>query len=164
MGMFGMFGSNGASVRKLFVAIGAALVLGLVAAACGGDGGTPTPAPLATATPTATATRVPPTATRVLPTPTPANRPPRADFTFRPEEVARGDNNQTVITFTAIASDPDGDPLTFEWRFSSGTPSTATGQVATTTFPGIRPYTVTLTVSDARGGAVTVEKTVPVTG
>ena len=99
------------------------------------------------------------------PTPTPqTNRPPTADFTFQPEGTARGDNNRTVITFTATASDPDGDPLTFEWRFSSGTPSTAAGQVATTTFPGRAPYTVTLTVSDGRGGTVTVRKTVPVTG
>ena len=65
---------------------------------------------------------------------------------------------------TATASDSDGDPLTFEWRFSSGTPSTATGQVATTTFPGRHPYTVTLTVSDGKGGTVTVEKTVPIIG
>ena len=116
---------------------------------------TPTPrpeAPTATPVPTATAT----------PSPT-ANHLPTADFTFQPKGVARGDNNQTVITFTATASDPDGDPLTFEWRFSSGTPSTATGQVATTTFPGLAPYAVTLTVSDGRGGTVTVRKTVPVT-
>ncbi len=153
MGIFGMFGSNGARVRKLSVAIGAAVVLGLVAAACGGGGGgTPTPTPGATATPIPT-------------TPTPqANRSPTADFTFQPEGTARGDNNQTVITFTATALDPDGDSMTFEWRFSSGTPSTATGQVATTTFPGIRPYTVTLTVSDGKGGTVTVEKTVPIIG
>jgi len=39
MGMFRLFGSNGAPVRKLSVAIGAAVVLGLVAAACGGGGG-----------------------------------------------------------------------------------------------------------------------------
>ena len=32
-------------VRKSFIAIGAALFLGLVVAACGGNGGTPTAAP-----------------------------------------------------------------------------------------------------------------------
>ena len=128
-----------------------AVVLVVILGACGGDTSAtpePTPAPEATATPASTPT---------------ANRPPTADFTFQPDGVARGDNNETIITFTATASDPDDDPLTFEWMFSSGTPSTATAQVATTTFPGIRPYAVTLTVSDGRGGTVTVRKTVPVT-
>ena len=169
-----------------------AVGLVLIVAACGGGASAtpePTPAPDSTATPlppTTTSTPVPLTATPVPSTPTPtprigaatptpaatamptstppANRPPTADFTFQPDGVARGDNNETIITFTATASDPDGDPLTFHWRFSSGTPPRATGQVATTTFPGIRPYTVTLTVSDGRGETVTVRKTVPVTG
>ena len=172
--------------HKVYLALAGLAVLTLFILACGDDA-TPTPTQVPTATPTlapgvtptatstptatpvsprptATATRVPPTATPT-PTPTPAaNRPPTADFTFQPEGVARGDNNQTVITFTATASDPDGDPLTFEWRFTLGTPPSATGQVATTTFPGLLPYTVTLTVSDGRGGTVTVEKTVPLIG
>ncbi len=142
--------------------------VGIIALACSSAAATtpplpPTQAPLTSTTEPATTTPVPtsPTSSEQS-TPTP--RPTTADFTFQPEGVARGDNNQTVITFTATASDPDGDPLTFEWRFSSGTPSTATGQVATTTFPGRAPYTVTLTVSDGKGGTVTVEKTVPIIG
>ncbi len=137
--------------RSHFVIAASAILLLLFTACGGGNDAEDATAP-------ATATPVPP-----APSP-PANRPPTADFTFQPVGVARGDNNQTVITFTATTSDTDGDPLTFEWRFSSGTPLSATGQVATTTFPGIRPYTVTLTVSDGRGGTVTVQKTVPVTG
>ncbi len=96
------------------------------------------------------------------PTPTPqTNRPPTADFTFDPPAVARGANNQTVVTYTATASDPDGDPLTFEWVISRGTPATATGEIVTATFPGEHPYPVTLTVSDGLGGTVTVTKIVP---
>ena len=135
--------------RSHFVIATSAILLLLFTACGGGNDAEDATAPAATATP--------------LPTP-PANRPPTADFTFQPEGVARGDNNQTVVTFTATASDPDGDPLTFEWRFTLGTPPSATGQVATTTFPGLLPYTVTLTVSDGRGGTVTVEKTVPLIG
>ena len=125
-------------------------VLILILAACGGGGGD-------AATPT-----VPPTPT---PTPTPnipdENRAPTADFTFEPAAVPRGDNNQTIVTLTATASDPDGDLLTFEWTFFRGTPATAEGEVVTTTFPGNAPYPVTLTVSDGRGGSVKVQKTVP---
>ena len=117
-----------------------ALFLTLTLAACGGGDGD-------AATPTAP--------------PAPENQAPTADFTFDPEAVPRGDNNQTIVTFTATASDPDGDPLTFEWEFFRGTPATAEGQVVTTTFPGAAPYRVTLTVSDGQGGTVTVQKTVP---
>ena len=152
--------------RRRAVALSAIAVIAIVAAACGSDDdaaaapvrATATPVPAA-ATPAATATPVP-----TLTSTPPANRPPTSDFTFQPDGVARGDNNETIITYTATASDPDGDPLTFEWRFSSGTPATGAGQVATTTFPGRAPYTVSLTVSDGRGETVTVRKTVPVTG
>ena len=89
------------------------------------------------------------------------NTPPTADFTFDPPAVARGDNFQTEVVFTATASDLDGDRLTYEWKFKSGRPATASGPVATATFPGVAPYLITLTVSDGKGGEVTVTKTVP---
>ncbi|MCH7997329.1 MAG: hypothetical protein IIB11_06100 [Chloroflexi bacterium] len=58
------------------------------------------------------------------------NRPPTAGFTFNPLEVPPGDNYTTEFVFTATASDPDGDPLTYQWQFTGGNPNTATGQVA----------------------------------
>jgi len=64
--------------------------------------------------------------------------------------------NQRVgvpIEFTAIASDPDGDPLTYEWDF--GGDATATGRTPTHTFLTVANHTVTVTVSDGRGGSAT---------
>ncbi len=133
----------------------AAVFVVIVAACGGGTSATPEPTP----SPTLSTTPGP------TPTPTPlTNRPPTADFTFVPEAVPRGDNNQTIVTLTATASDLDGDLLTFEWEISRGTPATAEGEVVMTTFPGEHSYPVTLTVSDGRGGTVTVTKIVPLGG
>ena len=76
-------------------------------------------------------------------------------------EVPPGDNYTTEFVFTATASDPDGDSLTYQWQFTGGNPNTATGQVAVTFFPGLGDYGITLVVSDGKGGEVTVQKTLP---
>ena len=89
------------------------------------------------------------------------NLPPTADFSFAPPTVPIGDDFQTVVTFDATGSDPEGDQLSYEWFFQGGRPAAATGRVATTTFPGARPYEVTLTVSDGLGREFTVRKVVP---
>ncbi|MEE9198813.1 MAG: PKD domain-containing protein, partial [Dehalococcoidia bacterium] len=59
------------------------------------------------------------------------------------------------------ASDPDGDPLTYQWEFIGGRPDTATGEEVTTSFAGVSPPVVSLTVSDGRGGTVTVTDVIP---
>ncbi len=56
------------------------------------------------------------------------------------------------VTATATASDPDGDPLTFTWNFGAGT---ATGATASYTYQSSGTFTVSLTVSDSRGGTAT---------
>jgi outer membrane protein assembly factor BamB len=60
-----------------------------------------------------------------------------------------------AVTFVAVASDPDGDPLTAEWDFGDGSLSAGmeTGHVFTA--PG--EYLVTLAVRDGRGGSATAE-------
>ncbi|MCH8086325.1 MAG: PKD domain-containing protein [Chloroflexi bacterium] len=126
-------------------------VLAIVGAACGGGGGDGE-----------ASTEVPSTPTSI-PAAGSENRSPTADFIWHPDAVPEGDNYQTMFTFSASASDPDGDPLTYEWQFTGGRPPTATGELVNTTFPGIAPYLITLTVSDGRGGETVVVHTVPLT-
>jgi len=59
----------------------------------------------------------------------------------------------TTATVTATASDPDGDPLTYEWTTSSGH-VVGTGNVVTLDFNGVTgptPASVTVRVSDGHG-------------
>ena len=133
------FGKTIWSLLIVLVMIGVGL-----AVACGGDD-----------TPPPTDTSVPPTD---VPT---ANRDPEAEFVWHPDVVPAGDNYRTPYSFMAMASDPDGDELTYEWAFTGARPPTATGEAVTTYFPGIADYEVTLTVTDGRGGEAVVTHTVP---
>jgi PKD repeat protein len=51
------------------------------------------------------------------------------------------------------SSDPDGDPLSFTWRFGDGTPTAAAPLLEHVYRPGT--YSATLTVQDNRGGIST---------
>jgi PKD repeat protein len=66
----------------------------------------------------------------------------------------------TTYVFTAKASDPDNDPLSYAWDFGDG--QTTTGQNVPHTFPEAKTYTVALTTTDGRGGSETVTRDVPV--
>ncbi len=87
----------------------------------------------------------------------PANQVPIAVIQSSHDAVPPGDNNQTVVTLDGSdSSDPDGDPLTYQWsvfggNFVGGTD--ASDDVIQVTFPGTAPYPVTLTVDDGRGGS-----------
>jgi PKD repeat protein len=76
------------------------------------------------------------------------NRPPVAAFTWTPNPVWEGD----AVQLTNTSADPDGDPLTAEWRlrWPDGTESTYSSQHVARIFgqPGI--VQVTLTVSDGK--------------
>jgi PKD repeat protein len=57
--------------------------------------------------------------------------------------------NGLYVTFDAIgSSDPDGDPLTFNWDFGDG--DTGYGRVCTHTYTAPGVYTVAMSVSDGR--------------
>ena len=66
----------------------------------------------------------------------------------------------TPISFSASATDPGADTLTFSWTF--GDSGTGTGDSLTHTYADQGTYTVTLTVTDGDGGTATATETVVV--
>ncbi len=79
----------------------------------------------------------------------PANRPPVAQAAATPQS---GTAPLAVSLSSAGSSDPDGDPLSYSWKFGDGTPgSTAANVTHTYTTPGT--YTAELTVSDGKGNS-----------
>lgn len=80
----------------------------------------------------------------------PPNNPPEASFTMDPDCTT---DDTTQITFTSTSMDPDGDPLTCVWTFTSGTPDSSTDCTTMgVTFPSVSPYNVILTVDDGNDG------------
>ena len=77
-----------------------------------------------------------------------ANRSPVAGMTATP---TYGSLPLNVNFNGASSSDPDNDPLTYEWDFGDGSPH-ATGPTATHTYTTAGVRTVTLTVRDDRNG------------
>ena len=57
------------------------------------------------------------------------------------------------------SSDPDGDPLSYNWDFGDGTPNDTT-PAPSHTYAAAGIYTVELTVSDGRGGSATATETI----
>ena len=88
--------------------------------------------------------------------PPPENKAPTATIDANRTSVPSGDGFSTVVRLDASgSSDPDGDPLSFSWTVPSGRFVMGTGSTDATinvTFPGARPYTVTVVADDGRGG------------
>ena len=87
------------------------------------------------------------------------NRNPVVSITANPTVVEPG---QTT-NLTGTATDPDGDPLTFRWTATAGTfsnPNAANTVWTAPNTPGNQ--TLTLTVTDNRGGSATSSITIPV--
>jgi hypothetical protein len=107
--------------------------------------------------PTAPLTPAPNSPPTPAPAPPPANRSPIiANATISP---TFGIDALTLFSFSAVASDPDNDPLTYDWRFPSGTQfdtrATLITQLRGRTLDGY----LNLTVADGRGGSATAAST-----
>ena len=89
-------------------------------------------------------------APRPPPPPPPSNRPPTVTLDCVKDSVYSGETTPC----RAAASDPDGDALTYSWSTSSGklTGSGTETILDTTGVPCPTDITVTVTVSDGRGG------------
>ena len=86
------------------------------------------------------------------------NNPPAVTLTA----PANADVNQSV-SFSAAGSDPDGNPLTYSWTFGDGgTAGNVTS--ASHSYSAAGRYTVTVTVSDGKGGTANDTKQIVVGG
>ena len=86
-------------------------------------------------------------------TPPQPNQAPTVSLTADRTEILPGE----VVNLTATATDPEGDPLTYEWTSTTGRVS-GTGSTATYEFTGSNPpasSTVTVRVSDDHGNTAT---------
>jgi outer membrane protein OmpA-like peptidoglycan-associated protein len=84
------------------------------------------------------------------PTPPPTNRNPTVKCEIEKSQILPGE----TVRCRAVASDPDGDPLTYSWTANSGR-VTGTGTEAVFDSAGVPPGTtvsITVKVSDGRGG------------
>jgi hypothetical protein len=88
------------------------------------------------------------------------NLPPTVSFTISPAGQAIA--GVTVVAFTATASDPDHDALTYAWDFGDGI--TASSSIPTHIYRSEGSFPVTLTVADNRGASVAVTGVVAARG
>lgn len=83
--------------------------------------------------------------------PYPTNLAPVVSVMASATTVASG----TAVTFTATASDPNGDPLAYAWDFDDGSFSVDNLPVQTKMLTGNRVFQVRCTVSDMKGHTAT---------
>jgi hypothetical protein len=87
------------------------------------------------------------------------NNPLISSLTATPATLVTGGNS----TIRCTASDPDGDTLAYSWTYTGGSIS-GTGSTITWTAPSTAgTYTVTVIVSDGKGGNVTRNVSITVT-
>ena len=112
----------------------------LLTGACGKSSGSPT------------------TPTTGTPNTPAANRAPQ--ITAATVTPASGISTLTTHAFSASATDPDGDTLTYSWDFGNGTSASSAGASVIYNNAQTTTYQAVLRVSDGKGGTTT--STVPV--
>jgi len=99
-----------------------------------------------------------------------SNQPPTADFVWIPGPFSSSyfcSEDGYQVSFTDLSSDPDGDMLSYFWRFDQSV-ITSTLRNPSYNFPGYDPvnevneiWEISLTVNDGNGGTDTITKQVP---
>ena len=88
------------------------------------------------------------------------NKPPEiTSFTASVTSVARGES----CTLSCVSNDPDGDTLTYEWAATGGSISGMGGTVTWIAPPVEGTYTISVTVSDGKGGTASNNLSIQVT-
>ena len=85
----------------------------------------------------------------------PPNESPTVSFSFDPPNPEPGNS----VTFYAIASDPEGWPLVYDWDFGDGTLLNDPGPSVTHTYSEAGTFVVTLNVTDVRRATATYAAT-----
>lgn len=80
------------------------------------------------------------------------NWPTIDNITVEPKEPYTDMTEDEAIVFTAVATDGDGDSLTYTWDFGDGNSVTTTDPTFEHTYLWGGTFDVTLTVNDGRGG------------
>lgn len=88
----------------------------------------------------------------------PENQPPRADFSYTPENPRAG----TGVDFTANATDSDGQIQSYSWDFNGDGQQDASGTNPTYAYDNSGTYTASLTVTDDDGDSDVATQTVSV--
>ena len=96
-----------------------------------------------------------------------SNQPPTADFVWIPGPFSSSHDCREdgyPVGFGDQSSDPDGDMLSYFWRFDEGV-GTSTLRTPSYNFPGYEPvngtWETSLTVNDGNGGTHTITQQVP---
>jgi hypothetical protein len=110
----------------------------------------PTETPLEEPTPTATLTEVPTETPTVTPTTPPPNQPPAVQRVYA--DMGSVEEGKTVAIHCE-ASDPDGDSLQYGWMTTGGQISGSGPSVAYVASAPPGSYTISVTVTDGRGGS-----------